>query len=413
MVSLTNVSGAPIPIPESLAEGLAIFQKHKPYPRKDSEPAEAYIEEPPLLSPSETRVYSKMLDARAFYRWNPAQFKPNQPSPIPFGTLADLTTLDVDYPYEELPCDIRFSWEGFLEPNDRSRLSRFNCEKRILVTRHVSSTLKPAGVGGDALPVGGAEMDRAVYDPTAEIVKPQYRYDQRHGRAVKHRLDAVGADELGGDRFVAVVFENDGIPGLRHALVAAWFRYDPSKDQEAEVNYFLMPMSSSYRASWLNNHTGTARVCWIERGESSEALEKMYEGKQPLESRRIKQVTIPLPPGLRDDALVEGMRRLHLVAVHEKEAPVTWGVKSAGMELIRNVYSHGGNPGLLARIQDEFIWPIAKAVLERETPKQWKKDYQMHKAGKLGKPVQRLQHPYYDRFAEQERRRGEVANLPK
>ncbi|MCL1909260.1 MAG: hypothetical protein FWG12_07865 [Holophagaceae bacterium] len=322
-----------------------------------------------------------------------------------------------------------FYWDGFLDPADRTRMTRLKCERGVemtafkyennsLATVHPPIADRPVGGEANALPEGGAEMDRAVYDPTADTVRQRLRLDKPHGRAVKHLLDAMGADGPGGDRLVAVVFENETVPGLVPAMAVAWFRYDPSKDLDVEVSYFLTPLSKSYQESWVSDyfHINSAGISWDEKLKFSRDLERMYEGRQPLDGQRIKQVTIPLPPGLRNDELMDCMRRLHVVAYRDKVSPFTWGVKSAGTEIIRDVHSHEGNPGLLGRVEDEFIWPIAKAILERETPKRWKINHQKHLAGKLGNPARRPpQPPNYGKgpFADELRRRHELAKLPK
>jgi hypothetical protein len=103
-VSLTNASDRPIMVPDSLFEGLGLshLNFHWKYPGPD---AQARCS--PLL-PSEKRE-----------------------TVVPFGRI-------VAHPWDEFNAfrtagrrDLYFYWDGFLEPGDVERMSRFFCEKRV------------------------------------------------------------------------------------------------------------------------------------------------------------------------------------------------------------------------------------------------------------------------------------------
>jgi hypothetical protein len=211
------------------------------------------------------------------------------------------------------------------------------------------------------------------------------------GQTFQLLFDAIGPEELENHKFGILYFDHMNatllnaatrdavdmqgvdILGVRPADILAWFKYSCG-DKNMTVSYFVFhPIKELHRPPPEDPHTNIGTF-FSEAAKSK----KMPDIGEP------KQITIPLPLGLRDAVLFDKMRKIYPIpqpedgitgiVVHAKFTNY-WGFKSAEVEYMRNYESYYSNR--MPEIDEQILVPIWLPILVRETPEGWtrKKEY--------------------------------------
>jgi hypothetical protein len=228
---------------------------------------------------------------------------------------------------------------------------------------------------GQSPPPGGRRIDK---DRSAE------------GRAIQALLDGVESERLGDKRFTVACYN----PGQNHSMdtitahILAWFDYSPG-DRAIAVSYLLVPWS---KESYGDRFPGGYK--YPDDAEYRALLSRIASGEKTAYTDRIKRLEMPLPVGLGDDGWFDRMCRVHEYGQYSSleptdgEAPkvtlawlklddlgpyYNWGIKSSEIEHIQGRSFRDRT--LMLQIQYEILEPVARAILERETPEEWREDY--------------------------------------
>jgi len=221
-------------------------------------------------------------------------------------------------------------------------------------------------------------------------------------QAIKTLLDGVKAEDLAGEKFMVMLYDDHGdynvvtVPETKPKILA-WFRYGRGEQRIAVNYFFLVPPSEKVD---LQNGS-RASLYYAMQDQLKALLREIVNGKVTVNDEKVRRLDMPLPVGLRDDVLFDKMRRIYEYDPYSNppfrlfvdEAPTTgknkvalrwrsygardlfyyWGIKSSKIEYIRS-YDHYFE-GLSNRIFDEILWPIAKTILEHETPEYRPRDF--------------------------------------
>jgi hypothetical protein len=219
--------------------------------------------------------------------------------------------------------------------------------------------------------------------PTDRLVcKDVWVLDSLEDQTIGTLLDGVEAKNLDEERFIAVVIHSTDFLTIRPARVLAWFRYAPS-DQSVAIEYFSFPI---YEKG--NDLFAMVGRLVIDPELSEKHLQSMIrfgsflrgivQNKGIAGIENAKKIDVPLPMGLRNDALLSEMcKYTPLDGFSIREGTLYyWGIKTSKLETMNSssrfsLYDHKINE----QIESQILWPIQRAILERETPEDWREDY--------------------------------------
>jgi hypothetical protein len=217
------------------------------------------------------------------------------------------------------------------------------------------------------------------------------------GQAIQVMLDGVGSAELGSKRFFVASY-SPGQYFFKETIVAhilAWLEYDLG-DQFVTVSYFMIPLCKKLSDCLLKGYD------YQNDTEYKAFLQKMIRDGKIADANGIKQLKISLPVGLQDNVWFDRLCKIYeyspyspIGQVDEKKPKITlewikfddcgpyyyWGIKSNEVEHIQGYSFRDGT--LVRQAEYEILKPIIKTILEYETSKEWKDDYEKYATGKI------------------------------
>jgi hypothetical protein len=216
--------------------------------------------------------------------------------------------------------------------------------------------------------------------------------DSVESQAIQVLLDGVGSEALGNANFLAMSYDprEHLSPDTITAHILAWFKYSAT-DHAVVVDYFLVPWLQKYGDRFLDNWQCPDGV------EYRTFLQKIVSDKKITDTDSIKRLEIPLPVSLRNDVWFDKLCRIYEYGQYSPDplikgekpkvtiewmtfdsvAPYyNWGIKCDGIEHIQGRSFRDGK--FVLQINYEILEPIVMAILEHETPKEWKEDYEKY-----------------------------------
>jgi hypothetical protein len=208
-------------------------------------------------------------------------------------------------------------------------------------------------------------------------------------RAIRTMLDGAGPDGQGGKRFVVISGDPGEFPSMSTitAHTLAWFSYSPG-DRAAAVSYFLVPWPEKLytdRFGEKQPHSDGA--------EYRAFLRRVAGGGSAADMDGVKQMEVQLPDALVDDAWFDELCRIYEYGPYSAPKPAeggkprvtsewmtfgsmgpyyNWGIKT---DVVEHVQGRGfRDSNLMRKIKYEILQPIERAILEHETPDEWKED---------------------------------------
>ena len=189
---------------------------------------------------------------------------------------------------------------------------------------------------------------------------------------IKILFDSVRASELKNEKF-GVIIHFEGIiftHESRPTNFIAWFKYNHDNNYII-VNYFSFPVQEKFEIPY-NSYDAAKQFDVF--------LEEITQNKKIIDIKPAKQLKIPLPAGLQNDLLFNAMNKykyqdrikngMIYVTVDEGES-YYFGFKSDKIEFVRQSFSYTK----FDQIKEEIFAPITNAILEHETPEEWKKEH--------------------------------------
>ena len=195
-------------------------------------------------------------------------------------------------------------------------------------------------------------------------------------QVIKLLFDYLKFNDLKKENTAVIIYKGHPpiiAPVYRQSDIIAWFDYKHD-DKNIIINYFSFP-----RQNKVNDPLDYY-------GTKFEALLKdIAENNKFPDRQSAKQLRMPIPSGLQNKTLLNMIysnKRLNLTRdgwtqVIVKECPpFYWDFKTNDSELSKYDSDYVINP--LGQIIHEILNPIVNNILKRETPAQWKKEYEEH-----------------------------------
>jgi hypothetical protein len=227
------------------------------------------------------------------------------------------------------------------------------------------------------------------------VDKDEWVLDSLDGQAISTLLDGVGADGLGSERFVVMIHHSDTYLvklDVMSAYTIAWFRYAPG-NQSVAVEYISFPLYE--KGSDLFGMLGRLVIDPNYKNKSLQSMNLFNSFLREIVQNRgiagiedAKRIAVPLPVGLKNDALLDAMKKykpsrfytengISMVRVSTDGGDgYYWGIKTSKYEMVHcNSDFSLYDDEAMARIKSQILWPVQCAILERETPDDWREDY--------------------------------------
>jgi hypothetical protein len=176
------------------------------------------------------------------------------------------------------------------------------------------------------------------------------------------------------------------------AYTIAWFSYTLG-DQSIAIDYLSFPLyekGSDLFATLdkFENDPEDTKKHLQAMNLFNSFLREIVQNKGIVGIENAKRIDVPLPVGLRNDALLDEIKKYKPSRFYTEDGiPMVrsfsdggdiyyWGIKTSKYETVHcssdfSLYDHE----TMARIQSQILWPIQRAILECETPEGWHKDY--------------------------------------
>jgi hypothetical protein len=223
--------------------------------------------------------------------------------------------------------------------------------------------------------------------------KGKMTLDSIESQAIQVLLDGVGAESLENAKFLAISYDPGEYlnPDTIAANILIWFKYNVA-DHVIVVNYFLVP--------WLQKHDDRFLDDWrySDGIEYRTFLQKIVSDKKIVDTDSIKRLKISLPVSLRNDVWFDKLCKTYEYGLYSSVQPIEerkskialewmtfdsvapfyhWGIKSSE---IQHIQGHSfRDRKLMLQVDFEILNPIIRAILEYETPEEWRNDWQKYK----------------------------------
>jgi hypothetical protein len=219
-------------------------------------------------------------------------------------------------------------------------------------------------------------------DPSNRSDKDKMTLNAIEGQVIQVLLDGLGSAELGNKIMVMSYDPGENLsPDTITAHILAWFKHSPN-DRVIIVSYFLVPWFQKYDDRFFDNQQ------YSDGAKYRAFLQKIVSDKKITDTENIKQLEIPLPVGLWNDIWFDKLCMIYEYGLYSLSKPIDaekskvtiewmtfdsqgpyyqWGIKFNGIEHIQGHSFRDGT--LMLKIEYDILKPIARAILEHETPK--------------------------------------------
>jgi hypothetical protein len=214
------------------------------------------------------------------------------------------------------------------------------------------------------------------------VGRDEWVLDSPDGQAIRTLFDGVDENGLGSERFIVLVIYSADCLNVRPVYALAWFRYAPG-DQSVAVDYLSFPLYE--KGSDLFGMVGRLVIDpELSKKHQQSAnlfysfLKETVQNKGLVGVENAKRIDVPLPAGLRDDALLNEMCKYTPTNRSQfgHGSKYYWSIKTNELETINNSYHFGlYDDKINQRIESQILRPIHDVILERETPDDWHEDY--------------------------------------
>jgi hypothetical protein len=195
--------------------------------------------------------------------------------------------------------------------------------------------------------------------------KEDYRNSFVEVRAIRNLLKGFSDDKAKNENIGIIVCH--GYPGIlnyRPAHYIAYFKYRHG-DKSIVVHYHLFPLREKYGGENLPDSDR----------QFDSLLEKFASGPSSAFFDGAKQLEMPLPKGLKNDALLSKPYKMETIKGPIDYMPFYyWGFKLKNRELVEYLIHYPYE--LSIKMRDKILDPIDLRLLYHEAPVEWVREFE-------------------------------------